>query len=589
MVSKFKKIAFSVAILLILLTCHSVGYSQQVSRIVNYHAEYQRGDRIKKVYAFPKNVDPDKHFQIVFTFDLTPEQIEANVAGTMIFDQENGTIQIRGRDGNLKSKGGLTLKGVVKVAFEIENIPILCDGPLFFTVLCPVTFTINQLVDFPLSVKGEATFFDAGAASESLSSKISSLFLPIGSLKVNPYQTWDESEPFSTLLLDDDVEVRGGIRKLVRAELTAVDMVQLIVATLTAVPPTVSKPLGTIIEKGIGNAAISANLGFLSTSTLSGESITVNGAKITRENQTINVPGLDLSQNSYTVNSSYNEKFTYQLDFAATSDVTLEFNPLGIPIWNFEKVIGELPVPIVSEREIDLSFTPNRMVLPITQTSTVPTVRAPVPQGTIPAQDLTEGGSSKTVDVASYFSSANNLSYRVSETPSGIVSASVSGARVTIRPRAAGVATVTVTASDTTDTSLTAIQTITVVVRQAGAVIVRPNTDPTFTPPSSSNPRAEGLREGVSVKVQVRTFLNVRSEPDIHTGEILEQIGNITGIITGGPRQADGYTWWKIDWDPVNLEGWSAEVIGGKQVLFRRPPDLEIRDFDVNDSQVIPQ
>ena len=39
--------------------------------------------------------------------------------------------------------------------------------------------------------------------------------------------------------------------------------------------------------------------------------------------------------------------------------------------------------------------------------------------------------------------------------------------------------------------------------------------------------------------------------------------------------------------DSVNLEGWSAEFVG-EQVLFRRPPDLEIRDFDVSDNEVKP-
>ncbi len=211
----------------------------------------------------------------------------------------------------------------------------------------------------------------------------------------------------------------------------------------------------------------------------------------------------------------------------------------------------------------------------------------PIPVSTVPHQSLTEDGSATTVDVSQYFSSSNNLTYAAESNPSGIVTTSVSGSRVTITPIAAGVTTVLVRARDTVNTHLTAIQTISVVVRQTSAVIVRPpNNDPTFDVPDNSNPRAEGLREGVSVKVQVTTVLNVRSEPDIHTGEILEQIGNITGIITDGPREADGYTWWKIDWDPINLEGWSAEVIGGKQVLFRRPPDLEISRFDVSSSTV---
>ena len=36
------------------------------------------------------------------------------------------------------------------------------------------------------------------------------------------------------------------------------------------------------------------------------------------------------------------------------------------------------------------------------------------------------------------------------------------------------------------------------------------------------------------------------------------------------------------------MDGWSAEAVGGVQLLFRRPPDLEIRDLDVSDSEVAP-
>ena len=585
MASNLKNITYSIVIPFLLLTCYSASYSQQVSRVVNYSATYKPfGDEIRKEYAFPNDVDPDKHFQIVFTFDLTPEQIEADVTGTMIFDQENGTIQIRGRDGNLQSTGGLTLKGVVKVAFVIESIPILCDFPLTLTVLCPITVILDNLVETPLSIDGEVTFLEAGGLNLSK-------LLPIGSLTVNPFQTWNETEPFSTLLLNDDVVVRGGIRKLVRAELTAVEVVQLIVAALTAIPSSVSAPLGTVIEKGLGNAAISANLGFISTATLSGESITVNGVKITSESQTIEAPGLDLSQDSYTVNSSYNEKFKYKLDLAATSDVTIEFNPLGIPIWSYEKVIGEITIaPIIAEDDFDLNFTTNQTTFPITQGSTTPTVQAPVPKGAIPSQSLPEDGSGTTVDVVQYFSSSNSLTYQVSTSPSGIANASVSGSQVTITPVTAGTATVVVTASDTV-TNLTAIQTIPILVYQTSAVIVRPpNNDPTFTVPNNSNPRAEGLREGVSVIIQNvppgGPGLNLRSNPWIGDNQIRKLWNGGTGIITDGPEENDGYTWWKVDWDQVDIEAWSVDYFNDAQLLFRRPPDIEIRDFDVSKSSV---
>ncbi len=211
--------------------------------------------------------------------------------------------------------------------------------------------------------------------------------------------------------------------------------------------------------------------------------------------------------------------------------------------------------------------------------------------GTIPSKTLTEDGSATTVDVSQYFSSSNNLTYEAASNPSGIVKTSVSGSRVTITPVSGGVVTVVVTARDTVNTDLTAIQTISVVVSQTSAVIVRPptNTDPTFNVPDRSNPRAEGLREGVSVIVDglaQGNTLRVRSGPGTNNA-IIDLVGNgATGIIEDGPRSANGFTWWKIDWDRANIEGWSAEAVGGDQLLFRQPPDLKIRDFDVSDDEV---
>ena len=215
-----------------------------------------------------------------------------------------------------------------------------------------------------------------------------------------------------------------------------------------------------------------------------------------------------------------------------------------------------------------------------------PIITPPLPEGTISHQTLTLGGGSQTIDVAPYFSSENNLDYDAVATPSGIVTGTINGSVITIIPVAAGVATVVVTARDTV-TGLTAIQTISVSVRQTGAVPT--NTDPTWTPTTISNPRAEGLRVGVSVIVDglaPGNTLRIRSGAGTNN-DIIELVGNgVTGIIEDGPQSANGFTWWKIDWDSGNLEGWSAEVVGGVQLLFRRPPDLEIRDLDVSDSQV---
>ena len=212
----------------------------------------------------------------------------------------------------------------------------------------------------------------------------------------------------------------------------------------------------------------------------------------------------------------------------------------------------------------------------------------PEPVGTISTQYMTLSGGDRTVDVASYFSSPNTLSYTVSLSPFGFVTASISVSQVTIRPLQAGSASVFVTARDSQNPDLSAIQTIPVSVSHA--IIVRPPTPEPFTPPTT-NPDVEGLREGVSVITQLSPgfHLNVRERPGIDE-EIMEKLGSgVIGTITDGPEREDGFRWWEIEWDirGLDLEGWSAESDRG-QILFRRPPDLEIQDLDVSEDEVEP-
>ena len=562
-----------VAVLFLLFICHSVSYSQQISKNVNYHAEFLPwgAEGIRKEYALPSEIsNPDSYFQIGFVFDLKPEEITADVTATMTFDQGNGTLQVRGKDGTLHSEGGIKLEGFIDIACVLPRIPFATKKPTFVKVKIP--FSISNALDHVLGN------------------------LP-GLPPINVLDSWDETHVFNSLLFDGNpvdgkpIELRGGIRELIRAEIQATDIVEAIIQAVTTsvgVPlhPIALKALGKAFEIALGNAAISYNLGFLSTLTLEGQSITVNGQQITNENRAIQAPGLDLSQDLYTVHSSYEERFTYQLDFVASSDVWLEFNPLGIPVWSYPKtVIAEFPSPIIPKKEVDLNFSSSQTTFPIVH---APVAQGPEPVGTISHQSLRVDAPPITIDVAQYFSPNNNLTYEVSSNPTGFVTVSRSGSRVRIAPRQIGNTTVIVKASYRNDSRLYAIQTIPVLVYTNRATIVRPPPS-TFTPPDNSNPRAEGLREGVSVITQNLDIpLRVREDPGTNHA-IKTTIGNgLTGIITDGPRQANGYTWWEVEWDTnFDLEGWSVEFANG-QVLFRRPPDLEIRDLDVSDDEVSP-
>ena len=249
--------------------------------------------------------------------------------------------------------------------------------------------------------------------------------------------------------------------------------------------------------------------------------------------------------------------------------------------------IGTATITITAENSDGVSAT---QTFTVTVTAAPTQTQPPEPVGTIQHQNLSLNGGSETVDVGAYFSSESSLIYRVSAEPSGIVDAQVSGSRVTIRPLQAGGASVVITACNQENPDLCAIQTIPVSISHA--IIVRPPSDPTFTPPSTTDPAVEGLREGVSVITQQLTAgvtLAVRPHPN--TQNIPEErIGNgVTGTIKDGPRSGEGFRWWYIDWDipGLDLKGWSVEADRG-QILFRRPPDLEIRSLAIDDDEVDP-
>ena len=94
--------------------------------------------------------------------------------------------------------------------------------------------------------------------------------------------------------------------------------------------------------------------------------------------------------------------------------------------------------------------------------------RAPVAQGTIPAQSLTVGGTVATVNVSSYFSDpdGDTLTYTAGSNNTAVATVNTSGSPVTITPIGVGSATITVIASDG---NLTATQTFTATVTAANA------------------------------------------------------------------------------------------------------------------------
>ena len=206
----------------------------------------------------------------------------------------------------------------------------------------------------------------------------------------------------------------------------------------------------------------------------------------------------------------------------------------------------------------------------------------PEAEGTIPTQNLTVEGPSRTVDVAPYFSSQSDLTYTAKSSDTAVATAKHVGSRITIWPRGIGTARITVTAANSD--GLSATQTFNVAV--------------SATEPPPERPTPQGLRVGDSIIVQNTggIGLNVRSNPWVSNQNPDNRIGRVydgaTGTIKNGTEpDANGHTWWEVAWDtsnkvewwhqPANNRGWSVEAIGELELLARRPPEPVPQSFDL--------
>ncbi len=275
---------------------------------------------------------------------------------------------------------------------------------------------------------------------------------------------------------------------------------------------------------------------------------------------------------------------TYTVESSNPAVVTTQSVGSQLTVWTWDT--GRTTVTVKATDPDGLYAT---QTFTVTVTGGTAQNQPPEAVNTIPLQTLLLDASPETVDVVQYFSSQNELIYEVESNPRGIVTESVSGSRVTIRPRQLGSTSVIVTARDRDNRNLYAIQTIPVLVYTNRATIVRPPSDPTFRLPAPTS--SVGLKIGDSVITQLTPGFTLAVRPVAGTNNIpRERIGSgITGTIERGPRSNEGFTWWYIEWDirGQNLEGWSVEADRG-QILFRRPPDLEIQDLDVSEDAVEP-
>ena len=284
-------------------------------------------------------------------------------------------------------------------------------------------------------------------------------------------------------------------------------------------------------------------------------------------------PSLDLSTYFRDPN---NDILTYTTE-QSNPDVALpQITGSQLTIWTLST--GSTTVTVKATNSADL-FTIQTFTVTVTDAQN----RAPVAVGTIPTQSLTIGSASPPLEVSVYFRDPNDdpLTYMAASSNPTVATAQRTGSQLTIWPRGIGTATITITAANLDGTFAT----------QTFIVTVTDDEVPT------ERPTPQGLSVGDAVIVQNTGSdgLNVRSDPQVSNQNRDNKIGFLqdgaTGTITDGPRQANNFIWWQIEWEssnkvhwthqPTNKRGWSVEAIGEVGLLAIRPSEPITQSFDL--------
>ena len=308
---RFKHIVYIVLISSLLFSHTPVGNSQEAIP-VTYRAEFKP---FGGSYKWNQAIPPDGGaLGLDFALVLSPGTLTAEVGGDILLNEDDGTVSVRGTGGYLSSDGGVILTGEIFLDFTLP-LPFSEEDDAFH---------INYSVPIPRFPK-----IDKG---------------------------WDKSVQFNSFLLSgNSVKLDIGIRELVTVQLSGVEIGAAIVAavgsggTAAVVAPTLADHLSDYLDAGL-----QFNGGLGSELTLAGKAVTVNGASITSEGQLIRAPDFDPAEETYQIQSGYDEECTYTLDLIASSDVYLHITVLGGIIWSYN--IAEKRFSIIGEQIFDLDF-----------------------------------------------------------------------------------------------------------------------------------------------------------------------------------------------------------------------------------------
>ena len=315
---RFRNIVYIALILPFLLSYTSVGSSDfhdfEQGIPVTYRAEMVYPDvGFQGKRTFPTDGDA---ITLDLNFDVDLD-VAAEVTGHIYLYEGNRTVSLRGGDGHLRTAGSIKLTGDIVMDF---TLPLLAA---FFGGNTDVHIRLRKKIpESPAHTKswqGIKHFDHSFLLSNSYPRSVT---------------LHSHAEPVTVFVAPSEI-------------------LSLIANVIwqTAITAPLKHNLSDYMVAGIqfqGHISNELNL--------RGKAVTVNGTPITQLGS-IGASGLDPTQETYQIQSTYDEEFTHKIDMVANSQIYAKFTFLkGIEIWSYHNFEGTR-IPILNRSVSDLDFS----------------------------------------------------------------------------------------------------------------------------------------------------------------------------------------------------------------------------------------
>ena len=350
---RFKNSAYIVLILVLLLSPTSVSHSVGHSNAIPLTHE--------GTFVYPKwtwnGGLPTKGGALSMDLNLTfdPMLVHVKLPGEILLHEEKRTIKVHGTEGHFRVQGGSTITGEVVLGFSLPSLSMFLSGK---------NVNVNVSRKVPISYVSYPHRSPDGKWDGKV--VLNDFFLK-GTRTGNAPLFWTQTGPdvltsFTYSSGRPVLNLRAETPGHVGTGVWDTDIASAIAARLPDPYLNGSDAQSAQILANHFLDYLDVNMSFVlrvwSEYTFASETLTVNETAITDANQVVPAPNFDPTAETYQIESSYDENFTYGLNLivkpgsASAKLVVLK----DLELWSYEAQVPESHVSILPKKRYDMDF-----------------------------------------------------------------------------------------------------------------------------------------------------------------------------------------------------------------------------------------